>query len=296
MRYLTPPADWLDNFGEVDQKARNNVLRYAVVGGDGSLSLTAGMTPDLAEVLRIGDGVVKGAYALEALRVLILADPALRPTRLYLARVAGVDSSAAGACTWIGAARAARLAGVRHFAPLADLIRATSLASAPFEGVIFPSKVAPALRQLGTSAKLLPAPATTEGVQSIAQAHPEDVALFSVEYLSNGVRKTHSLLAAASARGVHFLGRAGGRLVRSLAELESVHSGISRSVPAGQVLVIEHAHILWACDTPPGLSNAIGLEVRALLLPAPKATALAATPAGSSRVAPRQAAALAARY
>jgi len=278
--------------------AWDKVWRFAVVGGGyAGFKFTSEVARGFADVMRIGDGVSQGGwgYAQDGLRLLVLVGPALKVSRILLARVAAVDATPlVGNCGWVAATRAARLLGLRHFAKLGDLTQAAGRTGMVYEpGLAAISDMAPVFRQLGTATKALPSPATMEGISNIARAHPGQVVMFGLEWPQGGSTARHAMLAWANpvTRTVQFLDRTGGRAITSLSELVRFYgSGVAKAVPSGGVLVIQNSAIVWAMGTLPTLANIIGLEVRSLTVtvPKPKAQAAAAS-AGSQRVfLPRQ--------
>src|SRR5690242_16175274 len=119
--------DWVATTLDDSSPWYRNVAVYAGSGLAYSVNtLSTSVLSGFVDVLRIGDGVNAGGwgYGQDALRLLMVAGPALRLGRYGLSIVAAVDeTSNVGNCTWIAATRALRLTGTKHFARVGDVAK-----------------------------------------------------------------------------------------------------------------------------------------------------------------------------
>jgi nucleoid-associated protein YgaU len=234
---------------------------------------TTTVSKGFVDVLRLGDGVKKGGwgYGEDALRALVVVGPALRGARLVSGLVASVDANTSmGNCAWVAAARGARLSG-RLFASIKDIARSAGVAFSDTGG-IWPRQLAPALRSLGVDARIVlpegkPAFSTMEEVLKAAARRRDGTLMFSINWVRNNTTVGHALLARWGVAGVRIIDRSG-KVVRTLAELETSYPGISGARPVKEGLFIANSITTRALSTAPGLLNVLAVEVKPAIVTA----------------------------
>jgi hypothetical protein len=306
MRWLNQVADWFDdnrrwgdayldntfqgwiNSTEDPSSWTSSGLGYAVtVGGTGVLyavwHLSTTVASGFVDVARMGDGTYDWAtgqgsawgIGQDALRLLMVAGPALRMARYGVALVAEVDEfSNMGNCTWVAATRALRMTGVKHYATLGDLMSASGLTAPAEMGGAFADEMVPALRFLGADARVVVEAADSmEGVVKAANANPNGVIMFSVEWTPPGTAQSvgHTLLAQRQLfGGVKLLDRSGKVLFDSLTQVEAVgYEGISTARVYGPAVAVQNARAVQLLGVAPTLANSLAVEVKSVVVPNP---------------------------
>jgi hypothetical protein len=281
MWIFTTIADAYDKTRSENLKFLQDVMHETAIDGVGGLVVwstaaaawylnfvAGGVAGGLVDVLRIGDGVQKGGwgYGQDALRLLMFAGPLMRVGRYGLALVAAVDETAnVGNCTWIGATRAARLTGVKHFARLGDVAKAAGEQVKDTGGAVV-SELQWPLTNLGAEVKPLGAFSSMDQVVNAARANPNGVVMFSVEWQMGGKQVGHTLLATRGPMGIIKIIDRSGTVVDSLAELEPLYQDISTATVYADAAVVQNAKIVTLLNEAPSILNVIAVEVRSVQL------------------------------
>ena len=264
--------DWVATTEKDDSPLYRNVAIY--VGADlayGVSKVSAEVLAGFVDVLRTGDGVREGGwgYGKDALRLLVLAGPALRLFR-FTASVVAVDV-AGGRCTWVAGTQALRMTGTRHFARAGDLAKALGV-SIEDTGRTELRVVLPGLKTLGADARLTGTLHSFEDVAELAQRNPNSVIMFSVQWTkANGEGAAHALLATRGPTGIVLIVDRSRRLpVTSLAALESGYPGISSAsafVQPDGILIRNAIVVELLNSSAPLLMNVLALELRSVPVP-----------------------------
>jgi hypothetical protein len=226
--------EWVATTLQDDSPWYRNAAIYTTAGTAYAVNkLSTEVLGGFVDVLRLGDGVKEGGwgYGKDALRLLILAGPALRVGRYGIALVAAVDETAqVGNCSWIAGTRALRMTGTKHYARLGDLARATGI-TIPETGGAFVNDLLFPMNNLGAEVRQLGTLSSIDEVFNAARVNPNGVVMFSVEWRlgGTGAKVGHTLLATRGPFGVMRIIDRSGRVVSSLAELESSYSGIGQA-------------------------------------------------------------------
>ena len=269
MLALEKLADWWDEQRGQSEKVLDsfvdnhpNLFGVAVAGTvDTAMALGAGFV----DVLRVGEGVKKGGwgYAEDALRVVSLAGPAARLSRIGLTRL--VPNVAGPICARISATQALRLTGASHFAAVEDVLNATS-------GKVIRSMtdIGPEMKQLGAQVRSLGDVRSLDHLKDLVSQNPKGVVTFAVQWVTDaGKPAAHSLVGYRDWIGrVRFLDRTG-TVSGSLAELEQqmrqlgkTYSGIEKAVPYGRVLHVANSIVTTAVNG----ASAVAVETKSLML------------------------------
>lgn len=116
-------------------------------------------------------------WGKDALRVLVVAGPAIRLGRMGLTRLAkDVDGPI---CTWVSATQALRQTGAKAFATVEDLARASGL-RLPQLGGAHPKQLIPALQSLGAKGAVKYNVQSLDEVARLARQNTGDVVQFSL--------------------------------------------------------------------------------------------------------------------
>lgn len=282
MWVFTEVADWFDKARQDNEKWIDSELQpwvattlydsspwyrnvgvWAAAGTLYSLNkFTTTVASGFVDVLRVGDGVKEGGwgYGKDALRVLMLAGPALRSLRWAAALVPAVDETQTmGNCTWIAATRMARWTGVKPLATLGDVARAQGLSGIGETGGAYADELLPAFKNLGVRARLLNGELqSVDDLASTVRNNPNGTTLFSVQWKMGGNNVGHSLFAVRNIfRGMTIVDRSG-RAVRSLAELEDLYPGIGKASLYGTAIVVDNSGLVTSLGTLPTLANTLG--------------------------------------
>ena len=230
------------------------IRNMAVYGGLGATYATWTLSTSVAtgfiDTLRLGDGIHKGGwgYAQDAVRLMVVAAPALRLGRLALSTVANVDAfSSTGTCAWVAAAKALRLTGTKHFATIEDLAKAAGVTAPNFSGITTLAPVAKIIQQLGGVTKpLAVAAGKAETVidQAVA-ANPNAVILFAVKWMQGGKWVGHAMVAARILGRTMIVDRAQFKVVSRLAELNYAQIG---TATVTDLLAVENATLATIVD------------------------------------------------
>jgi hypothetical protein len=195
--------------------------------------------------------------------------------RFGLALVAEVDEfSNMGNCRWVAATRALRMTGVKHYATLGDLMRASGLTMPAEMGGAFADEVVPALRLLGADARVVVEAADSmDTVVKAANADPSGVIMFSVERTPPGTAQSvgHTLLAQRQLfGGVKLLDRSGKVLFDTLTQVEAVgYEGISTARVYGPAVAVQNTLAVQILGVAPTLANSLAVEVKSVAIPNP---------------------------
>jgi hypothetical protein len=188
----------------------------------------------------LGQGVAQGTaggVASDGLRLLSIAGPAARLSRLALTRVfsfAADTSSGAPICTWVATAIAARMTGIRHFARPSDLMEAAGVA--PQSGA-WASAALELLRSFGARTYLLPPARTIAAVEQLTRrfAASRGVVVFEIWWTQASRRVGHTLVAYIDEVGRFRIIDRTGEVVESLVNLQRIgpgYAGISHASPS----------------------------------------------------------------
>jgi hypothetical protein len=264
-------ADWWEAQHKASEKALDefvdehpNWVGVVVAGTSATvMELGAGMV----DVLRLGQGVQEGGvkgYVKDGLRLLQFAPAVGKAGQAVLARVL-VDLPG-GVCTWISATKALRQVGVKAFATVDELAVAAGFKSIGELGGAFVDAVTPALKKLGARVTDLGHLPNFESV--VAAVRGDGPVLFSVEWDMLGQRVGHTLYAFKDALGRLRIADRTGRVVASLAELNSSYPGIGESTVYGPAALVQGATIKIA----DGIA-VMAMEVRGMLAVDPEVAA-----------------------
>ena len=270
-------ATWLESVMDHASYDFLGAVVYTLAGAGYVLNgLPGAFAGGFVDVLRLGDGVKEGGwgYGKDALRLLIVAGPALRLARYGLVMVAVVDETpAVGNCLWVQGAQALRLTGTRHFARVADLAGAAGIAVTETGGGST-SWMLPLLRTLGADARSAGTVVSFEEVANLARSNPNGIVIFGVRFArSNGAylaNEGHALI-ARSVGGTVFIFDRSGKVYSSLKELAVLYGAapeMGLTIFAQEApLVVNNARIVGlanAVSNAAWLANAIGLELRSV--------------------------------
>lgn len=247
-----------------------NAAIYTGVGlGYATWTLSTTVATGFIDTLRLGDGIMEGGwgYGKDALRLLMVAGPALRLGRIGLSRLASVDAfPATGTCAYVAAAKALRMTGVKHFAAVEDLAKVAGIAAPNFPAVTsIATVVVPYIQQLGGVARAIKGTAAAGGVEkalaSAVAANPSGVIMFGVRWTTGGRGVGHAMIAARVGGRMVILDRTG-KVVTSLSKLP--YKGIATAT-LDEMVLIEQA-------TAATVMEALGVTAAALnaILAAPE--------------------------
>jgi nucleoid-associated protein YgaU len=220
-----------------------NVAIYTGVGlGYATWTLSTTVATGFIDTLRLGDGVMEGGwgYGRDALRLLMVAGPAVRLGRFGLSQLASVDAfPATGTCAYVAATKALRMTGVRHFATVEDLAKAAGVVAPNFPAVTsIANVVIPYIQQLGGVARAIKGTAAAGGVEKVlasaVAANPSGVIMFGVRWAAGGQRLGHAMIAVRVGGRMVILDRTG-KVVTSLSKLP--YRGIATATLDEMVLI-----------------------------------------------------------
>jgi len=262
--------DWVATTLNDDSPWYRNAAVYAGAGLAYSVNkLSTEVLGGFVDVLRIGDGVRDGGwgYGKDALRLLVLVGPALRAVR-FAGALVSVDV-AGGRCAWVAGSQALRMTGTRHFARVGDLAKAVGLTLEDTGGASFKA-ILPALQRLGANARLTGTLYSVEDVAELAQRNPNSVIMFGVRWTNASGRSIgHAMLLTRGPGGVIRIIDRSGRVVSSLAELETAYPGISSAVVLDQGVLVQNSLTVDLLNNAPILMNLLALELRSVPVPPP---------------------------
>lgn len=272
--------------------AKNPTMTRVVLATVAHTAIVAPMrlAQGFVDVLRLGQGIKEGGalgYLEDGFRVLAIAGPTMR----VLGKASGglkwlITAPGGGRCTWISAAMALRMSGVRHYATVKDLARAAGL-SIRETGPSYVTYMAKLLEKLGAQTKRVnPSLGGANAEENLAIAlreTPNSVALFSYVWRERGKHAAHAMVARLNASGAleildrpGSLGSIGGQTIRVAKSLSAVSedmaTGLLRSVliVKGGVAVTQQVPRLavTAAASGPyaGLCGMIGLETKAIVV------------------------------
>jgi hypothetical protein len=258
-----------------------NAAIYTGVGlGYATWTLSTTVATGFIDTLRLGDGIAEGGwgYGKDALRLLMVAGPAVRLGRFGLSALASVDAfPTTGTCAFVAAAKALRMTGVKHFGTVEDLARAAGIAAPNFPAVTSIAKVVvPYIQQLGGVARVIKGTAPAGGVEkalaAAVAANPSGVIIFGVRWTAGGAGVGHAMIAVRMAGRMVILDRTG-KVVTSLSKLP--YKGIATAT-LDEMVLIEQA-------TAATVMEALGVTAAALnaILAAPEPDGASSGSAGS---------------
>lgn len=247
-----------------------NAAIYTGVGlGYATWTLSTTVATGFIDTLRLGDGIIEGGwgYGKDALRLLVVAGPALRLGRFGLAQLASVDAfPTTGTCAYVAAAKALRMTGVKHFATVEDLAKAAGVVAPNFPAVPSIAKVVvPYIQQLGGVARVIKGTAPAGGVEkalaAAVAANPSGVIMFGVRWSAGAQALGHAMIAVRVGGRMVILDRTG-KVVTSLSKLP--YKNIATAT-LDEMVLIEHA-------TAATVMEALGVTAAALngILSAPE--------------------------
>lgn len=265
---------WVASQPNFDQPSARNIAVWTAAGlGYAVNKFSTTVAAGFVDVLRMGDGVQRGGWGWgeDALRLLMIAGPAVRLARWGVATVAAVDvTPTIGNCAWIQATRALRLTGIQHFARVSDLAEAAGLSSVAETGGASIQKIAGVLRGIGAELKMGTGVTSWEEVEALARENPNGVVMFPVKWArAAGGTAKHALLAVRNflGTGITIVER-NGSTFSSLEEYAQF-----RRVATVEVLtdagvgVLQNSRIVTLMGTAPSLLNILGVEVRSVPVP-----------------------------
>ena len=279
MWVLTEIADWFDktrtdNEAWIDSQLQpwvattlyddspwyRNVGVWTAAGTLYALNkFTTTVASGFVDVLRLGDGVKEGGwgYGKDALRLLMVIGPALRGARWAVSLIPAVDASpTVGNCTWVAAARLLRLTGAKPLAQLGDVAGWSGLQAGQTAGA-WPQELIPALRFLGASARAGKPIANMADLAEVVGQNPQGAVMFSVNWTMGGRSVGHTLFAVRNFfGGISIIDRSG-RVVKSLAELNSLYPGIGAATIDAATVIADNTMVVKSLGTVPTLANVI---------------------------------------
>jgi hypothetical protein len=264
-------GDWVHNNPNMGTVVAATAISTAMQLGSG-----------LVDTLRLGQGVAQGGwrgYLSDGLRLINVAGfavgPALKLTRylhpVTLARNAETAISAKqGVCAWVSGTHAVRMAGVRLFASVDDLLASAGYSKLKFlaqEGnipkIMTLQDMIPPLKALGARVKDLGAASsgTLGSLQAASLANKNGVIYFALRWKSPASGKTlgHAMVAFRQGGEFKILDRYGA-VVENLGQLERLYAGIS-AARIGEMIFVENAVISQIAT---GIS-VVSMEVSAAL-------------------------------
>jgi hypothetical protein len=269
-------TDWASVTLDDNRPWYRNAITYAGIGGVYSVNkLSTEVLAGFIDVLRIGDGVSEGGwgYGKDALRLLVIAGPALRVFR-FGAALLSVDIGG-NRCAWIAGTQALRLTGTRHFARVGDLAKAVGVAVED-TGPANLDRMLTVLQSPGIAAdaKMVGGISSFEDIAQLAQKNPNSVIMFGVQWQRPSGTIGHALLATRGPGGIIRIIDRSGRVVSSLAELEPApglggYSGIGGARFVGKAITINNSMTVDLLNNAPSILNLIALELRSAPVPPP---------------------------
>lgn len=244
MLFFDEIADWWD-----EQRRESEEALSDFVTGSGSwwrivlatvvhTSMTLGS--GLVDLLRLGEGVKKGGWrglAEDGLRLLTLAGPIARGARGVARFLVPNSFPGHGICGWITATQVLRQTGVKHFALLEDLVRASGRSEIDS---LYLHEIEALLKQLGARTTYLSTVQSVKEIAALLARNPRSVVVFGAQYVHNGVQGGHALYAFRDILGrIRFVDRTG-KVLKSLEELEKIYKsspGIGTATPVHAVVV-----------------------------------------------------------
>ncbi|MGD0524889.1 MAG: LysM domain-containing protein [Polyangiaceae bacterium] len=268
---------------------RDHLNFYCACGNAGVstalFQFSSSVASGFIDTLRIGDGVKEGGwgYAKDALRLLVLAGPALRLARLGIATFVAVDAATdAEICTWVSSSKALTMTGTQHYATVEQLATAAGMGSIPPAQLpaVYLGQLAPVMTSMGadvTAVGASGAGSVDEVLTAVVKANPNAVAPFSVQWqLGAGASNEfgavapnttvgHTMVAFRSMAtgGLRIMDRTG-KIYSSIADLDGTipgkYPGISSAKFYNQIdtlLVMKNATIVTTLENGSPVASAL---------------------------------------
>src|SRR5215203_5601906 len=183
------------------------------------------------DILNLGKGTAEGGwgYLQEGLRFVSALAPLARGGQAIISRVLAMGTE--GNCAWIATAKALMQTGTKTFASIGSLSKAGGAANS---GVSTVSQLAEPIRKIGGVVNELPQPSTFAELVAATRANPNGSLIFGIRWSNPAfVSPTnptggagHALVASWDAVKGFLIADRYGKVVTSLAELESLYPGI----------------------------------------------------------------------
>jgi hypothetical protein len=256
---------WVGSTIYEDSPWYRNVGIYVAAGTLYSVNkITTTVGAGFVDVLRLGDGVRKGGwgYGKDALRLLMILGPAARFARWSVSLIKAVDTFPnTGNCAWVAMARLLRLTGTRPLAEIADVAKAAGIGAAQTGEVATLTELLPMLQRLGAAAQAGRSVANMTELTKLAVQNPQAAIMFGVQWLRYGKPVRHVLIAVRGLfGGLKIIDRTGGKVVKSLAELEQLCPGygaIGSAVVTGETLIVQNTLVVKSLALIPSLANVV---------------------------------------
>lgn len=272
MNPLRAFADWWDEQHAESERALDEFVKNSAKDGEPNyfaivLATTVHTSMALGngfvDVARLGEGVEKGGwgYGEDALRLLSVAGPSVRASRMAITRL--VTNPPGDLCAWVSATQALRQTGVKHFAVVDDIARAVGKSVPELSGVRSLREVMHGLRFLGAKVDEVGGITSLDDLRKLARRNTGDVIQFGVWF--DPLRPAlggHSLSMYRNAFGRVVIADRTGRQVRSLAELEDIYQGISGATVHHHALIIRRSTVVKHAPN----ASTLALEVNSVAL------------------------------